>query len=179
MSFTRKFYTSDTHFNHRNILSLCSRPFADIVEHDEALIQRWNSVVGVDDIVYHLGDFGFRLSEDEARIRSIFSRLQGRKYLIIGNHDVRKDGSLHPVLADLDWSAPPTHMMQTTDCGKRLVLCHYALREWQGTRKGSYHFYGHSHGNLPGVGRSRDVGVDLADVQFQPRTFQELTRGME
>ena len=44
---------------------------------------------------------------------------------------------------------------------------------------GAFHFYGHAHGALAGIGRSRDVGVDMPDVAFRPRTFAELTRGMK
>jgi calcineurin-like phosphoesterase family protein len=63
MSFVRKFYVSDTHFLHANILTMQPRPFGSIEEHDEHLIRTWNSVVGADDIVYHLGDFAFSLVE--------------------------------------------------------------------------------------------------------------------
>lgn len=59
--------------------------------------------------------------------------------------------------------------------GELVVLCHYPLRSWHRSFRGSWHFYGHCHGSVPGLGRSRDVGVDVADVAFTPRTFQELT----
>jgi hypothetical protein len=32
---------------------------------------------------------------------------------------------------------------------------------------------------MPPLGRSRDVGVDLPDVDFSPRTFAELTANLE
>jgi calcineurin-like phosphoesterase family protein len=35
------FFTSDQHLGHRNIIRLCSRPFASIEEMDETLISRW------------------------------------------------------------------------------------------------------------------------------------------
>ena len=58
--FSRKdriFFTADTHWGHRNIIRYCQRPFADVDEMNEALITNWNSTVGKDDIVFHLGDF--------------------------------------------------------------------------------------------------------------------------
>ena len=51
------FFTSDHHFYHSNIIKYCQRPFHSVEEMNEEMIRRWNSVVGVDDTVYYLGDF--------------------------------------------------------------------------------------------------------------------------
>lgn len=177
MSYVRKFYISDTHFNHTNILGMQPRPFKSIEQHDEEIISRWNAAVGEDDVVYHLGDFALGLNNPE-RIQAIFTRLNGRKFLVFGNHDVRRDGDLHPTIAGLGWAARPEALTLVKDEGQHVVLAHYAQRVWQGRIKGSWHFYGHAHGRLPAEGRSRDVGVDLPDVDFTPRTFRELTKGM-
>lgn len=82
--------TSDTHFNHKNILvyEAAARPFKDKEEMNETLIQRWNEKVGIYDVVIHLGDFAFATPN---KIRGITERLKGRKFLLLGNHDrVRK-----------------------------------------------------------------------------------------
>lgn len=84
----RTFFTSDTHFGHRNLLSAKMhrpRPFSSIEEHDEALIRAWNAVVRPDDIVWHLGDFAYRC--DLSYAAGIRARLNGRIRLIRGNHD--------------------------------------------------------------------------------------------
>ncbi len=178
MAFTRKFYTGDSHFGHEGMLTFGNRPFASIAEMDRTLIDLWNSTVGKDDIVYHLGDFAFGLG-DAGRVQSIFKQLNGRKYLVLGNHDVRSDGSIHPTLAALDWAAAPVHMMEVKDESQRLILCHYSLRAWNASHHGSYHFFGHSHGKLDGYGRSRDVGVvDMPDCGYAPRTFKQLVASM-
>ena len=78
--------TSDTHFNHNNIIKYCDRPFADADEMNEALIENWNSVVKDGDIVYHLGDVYMG-----GKIEPILRRLKGRKRLILGNHDNGKN----------------------------------------------------------------------------------------
>ena len=178
MAYTRKFYTADTHFGHPLMVSEGHRPFASTLEMDQFLIDQWNSVVAPDDMIFHLGDFccGDR---DPVRIKRIFDKLKGRKYLILGNHDVRSDGSIHPSVANLGWEAPPTAMMETRDEGERVILCHYSLRTWAASHHGSWHFYGHSHGALPTYGRSRDVGVDCRDTAFTPRTFKQLVAGMD
>lgn len=77
------FFTSDQHFGHFNIIRLCSRPFGTVEEMDEALLSKWNAKVKADDIVYILGDLFFRA----AKIEPILKALNGRKHLIVGNHD--------------------------------------------------------------------------------------------
>ena len=53
---SRKFYISDLHFGHKNILGFDNRPFVDIEQMNNELIRRWNSVVSDGDVVYVLGD---------------------------------------------------------------------------------------------------------------------------
>lgn len=79
-----RWFTSDTHFGHKRIIELCNRPFADVEEMNEAVVNNWNSVVAHDDEVYHLGDvaLGPWVEWD-----SILTRLNGYKILVIGNHD--------------------------------------------------------------------------------------------
>lgn len=45
---------------------------------------------------------------------------------------------------------------------QKVILCHYAFRTWDCTHHGSYNLYGHSHGNLPPIGKQLDVGIDNA-----------------
>lgn len=79
------FFISDTHFGHRKIIQFEheARPFDTIEEHDEKLIENWNSVVRDRDTVWHLGDvlFGTRSFE-------LIHRLKGHKKLVMGNHDM-------------------------------------------------------------------------------------------
>ncbi len=78
------FFTSDTHFSHRNVMRYCGRPFKTVEECDEAMIARWNAVVGPSDTIYHLGDVSMHIKP----IERILPRLNGHKILIIGNHDL-------------------------------------------------------------------------------------------
>ena len=77
---------SDTHFHHKNIIELCNRPFDNVKEMDEYMINQWNKTVKKHDTIFHLGDFGFGKSEE---IQETISKLNGRKILIMGNHDRR------------------------------------------------------------------------------------------
>ena len=78
------FLIGDCHFGHRNIIKYCNRPFADVEDMTEKLIKNWNSAVGANDIVYVVGDFALCSKQ---KIIEIGQRLNGRKRLILGNHD--------------------------------------------------------------------------------------------
>ena len=82
------YFTSDTHFGHKNIITYCDRPFASVEDMDETLINNWNAYVKQDDFIYHLGDVAFAKAP---RVREIIGRLHGQKYLIKGNHDKLSD----------------------------------------------------------------------------------------
>ena len=83
----KTFLISDTHFgdNLKGIINFENRPFKGRDDMIDGLILRWNSVVGSDDKVYHLGDVFWGMTDEERK--SIISRLNGEKYLIMGNHD--------------------------------------------------------------------------------------------
>lgn len=80
----RVWITSDTHFNHANIIKYCDRPFGSVEEMNDALVENWNSVVGENDKVIHLGDFAFG---NRSKVEAVKKRLKGKIDLILGNHD--------------------------------------------------------------------------------------------
>jgi len=77
-------FTSDTHFGHKNILQFepAARPFATVEDMNEQLITNWNSRVKPNDVIYHLGDLAFGKHNI-----LLAQRLNGRKRLVLGNHD--------------------------------------------------------------------------------------------
>lgn len=85
MANSRIFFTSDTHFGHKNIIEYCNRPFDSVEQMNDFIIKQWNSVVRENDTVYHLGDVCLGLRKEE--IAEILSKLNGTKYLVKGNHD--------------------------------------------------------------------------------------------
>ena len=102
------YFIADTHFGDDNIRRYENRPFEDIKEMDKTLISNWNNVVGPDDFVYILGDFGVENGDFR-----ILSSLNGIKYLVKGNHDTnsneyyRKIGFKevydHPIIIEGFW----------------------------------------------------------------------------
>lgn len=87
--------TSDTHFGHANIIKYCARPFKNLQDMDDTLVENWNSVVKPGDKVYHLGDVYFKNGKSVEYWDHFFTRLHGQKRLVLGNHDDAKDMILH------------------------------------------------------------------------------------
>ncbi|MGB7296179.1 MAG: hypothetical protein WBC70_11375 [Candidatus Aminicenantales bacterium] len=118
---------------------------------NEALIASWNARVGKNDLVYHLGDFAW------GDWRPILEQLNGDIILISGGHDKRwQKNHRARFLQRAD-------LMDIVIEGKSIVLCHYCLRVWNKSHYDSWHLFGHSHGRLPALGKSLDVGVDGHD----------------
>jgi calcineurin-like phosphoesterase family protein len=161
-------FTADTHFGHSNIIKYSNRPFASKDEMDSKLIENWNTEIGQYDTVYHLGDFCFR-SQSEGQ--SILDRLNGKKHLIVGNHD--------KVGVGLKGWESIDHYKEVSIDGQFIVLCHYAMRVWSKSHHGAWQLYGHSHGSLPDDPNalSFDVGVDCHN--YQPLNMDDIRRIMK
>ena len=100
------FLTSDLHFGHDREFLWGPRGFQSSKEHDEAIIANWNSVVEPMDDVYVLGDI---MLGDNEWGKSCMERLEGRIYLIRGNHDTDKRWYeeypyIHTVEAQYGWA---------------------------------------------------------------------------
>lgn len=157
------FVTSDTHFGHTNILLYCARPFENVTQMNESLIERWNAVVTNGDIVYHLGDFAFMKAE--LIIPNIISRLNGRIKLIPGNHD-RQMKKLSHTFEGVTAFERLSPLEKVEIEGRHFVLCHFPLEEWENQKYDFIHLHGHTHGNTGGhnaqIKSNRfDVGVDV------------------
>lgn len=136
------FYIADCHFGHDKARKLDERHFSTVKEMDEVMIERWNSVVTrKKDEVVILGDFCFGKGE---RANELLRRLNGKKYLVTGNHDrlFLRDKKFDPSL--FEWIKP---YAERKDNGRKLVLCHYPIICYNGQYHGdtTYMLYGHVH----------------------------------
>lgn len=166
------YFTSDLHFHHKNIIQHSKRPFSSVETMNESLIKNWNARVSPSDAVYILGDV--TLKGTKLAMESL-SPLQGKKYLVKGNHDsfVEKDYFNHSIFEEI---AP--YMELRTD-NQLYVLCHYPMEEWNGYFEDSIHLHGHIHStpqyneNQRARGNRRyDVGVDAN--RYAPVSLEEI-----
>lgn len=166
-------FTSDTHFSHRNIIKYYPETrgrFKDIEEMNEAIIEEWNKRIKPNDTIYHLGDVIFGNSQDAEKI---IRRLNGKKILIAGNHD-------HKLLNDVKfinlWKSIRLEPYELKIDNRRIILFHFPMIDWNFRWEGSFHLHGHTHGKkLDGMTKCRrmDVGVDTRP-QLSPWNWEEI-----
>jgi calcineurin-like phosphoesterase family protein len=166
----RKFFvTSDTHFGH-HMMATRIRGFYDIQDHDEYLINKWNSIVPADGKVLMFGDISFA---NRLNTEAILDRLSGEKYVIPGNHDDSKrlrywfGDNVLPELTNVKLTGTePNEIIE-------FVASHYPLAAWDGSDRGSLQLHGHLHSKnnrsdahfcapYHGAGSRYDVGIDNA-----------------
>jgi len=165
--------TSDTHFDHINIMKYepsRSELFKDNIEMTEKLIENWNSVVKDDDLIFHLGDVFFC---NATRMKDISVRLNGRKILIRGNHD---KGVSNSKFRKLGFEVFNYYFIDD------FLLSHYPQNESvlktainYGLLKGNIH--GHVHSQIDGLDKDiyKCVSVELTD--FKPISYEIVKRG--
>lgn len=134
----RRFVIADTHFGHNNIIGYENRPFRDVREMDNSLIEMWNSIVGDDDLVYMLGDF--TLSRNKEIIANLVSKLNGRKILIMGNHDTRRPKDY--VECGFEVATRKPMMVEPG-----VILMHEPFEDKFLIAKNYLYFFGHVHAN--------------------------------
>lgn len=180
----KKFYISDWHYGHENIMVFDNRPFKTLEEMNAALVERWNSVVTSSDIVYVLGDM-FWCKSSEAI--PILDRLNGQKFLIRGNHDRCNDGRF------LKKFAKVTEYLEVEDDGRKVVLCHYPIPCFKNHFYGWYHLYGHVHNSFEANMMEHtkylmqelyghqclmfNVGAMMPWMDYTPRTLNQIIGG--
>lgn len=164
-------FTSDHHFGHKNIIRFCERPFESVEAMNEELIKRWNERVQPNDRVYHLGDVALCSSE---KLESILDRLNGKIFLIKGNHEGTAQSRPHRFEWIKDYFELSIKDETIPSRKQKIILCHYAMRTWNGGHRGTFQLYGHSHGTLPDDPNllAIDVGVDCHD--FYPISYEEV-----
>ena len=168
-------FTADTHFGHKNIIRYCQRPFVDVEEMNRVLIENWNSVVGSDDLVFHLGDFSVG---GAAEWTSLLNILNGEIFLILGNHDMNN------VDQGFMRRFKRASMQMLISIGKqRIYLNHYPFLCYGGAYRNTWQLFGHVHTNQQSTGLDSprlkqlfptqyDVGVD--NNNYHPVSFDQL-----
>ncbi len=155
------FFIGDTHFGHKGIITFEAtkpfRPFATIEEHDEELVRRWNNVVRKGDLVWHLGDFCFG-----SRNLAIAGRLNGRKKLVMGNHDS------YPTAEYLKYFEK---LYGAIGVGEDFLLTHIPVQEGQFERW-KYNIHGHLHTNV--MNDRRYINVSCEHVNLTPISLEEI-----
>lgn len=155
------FVISDMHFNHEKIIQYCNRPFKNVTDMNETIIKNWNETVSNKDVVICLGDVGLGRAE---QLEPIIRKLNGKKILILGNHDnfsedkYRELGfhtvSRFPIIYNgfFIMSHTPMELSETTPY---------------------FNFYGHVHNDSKYVDNATSKCVSVERIGYRPYCFME------
>jgi len=157
--------TSDFHFNHKNVINM-GRKFDTIEQHNNYIVDQFNSVVGKDDLVYVLGDVGFTPLKD---VKTWVSRLNGRKVLILGNHDKGRIGEYR----SMGFIEVLTHPFYYSD---QIILSHLPLRECLNNPY-CINVHGHLHFNYLELPNFFNCNIDMNNYKpVNIKVYEELAR---
>jgi len=190
-------FTSDTHYDHKNICSATSewsedneskgqRQFNSLEEMNTVLVNNINAVVLPDDTLFHLGDWSFNGFDN---IRKFRERLTCKNiYIVLGNHDhhiERNKDNIQELFAgisignlELELNYRSLRNMGLNE-KQRFFLNHYPVCSWKDMKRGVIHLFGHVHlskGAKIMKGKAMDVGVDGND--YKPYSFFDVMRIM-
>ena len=163
---------SDTHFNHSKILEFTQggrsiRPFSNVDEMNQTMLDNWANTVKPQDTVIHLGDVLFGENKVEW-LEANFAKLPGKKRLVLGNHDNPKH--LAPFFKDIqmwiDMSDKGFLFSHTPQHPSTLAESHRF-----GTGK-VLNVHGHIHTNPSPEGPYKCVCVE--QINFTPLDIEEL-----
>ena len=160
-----KWFISDTHFFHANILKFTGddglrirAEFNTLEEMHETIIQNWNSLVGDNDYVYHLGDVTFRY---DGAFNNLMSRLKGKKRLIVGNHDKLTNPALGKHFEKIEiWKG-----FSDKEAGLAFTASHFPLPQYV-LRNGKHNAHGHIHQNKSPEAHQRNFSVEA--INYTP-----------
>ena len=167
---SKTWFTSDTHFSHRNIIKMRTdvdkplRDYVDIDEMNEDMVDKWNSLVAPHDKVIHLGDVAFAMKELNSL--EILNRLNGKKTLVMGNHDYKAKQYMEY------FSNVCGCMEYTLDGDKRVILTHIPVH----TSQVDYRFVGNVHGHLhsDSIPDDRYICVSVEQFNMAPVSRDEI-----
>lgn len=162
------FFISDTHFDHKNIIRYCKRPFKSTAEMNKKMLQNWNKTVKSNDIVFFLGDLSF--GKNGRKAEYWLKKLKGNIYYIKGNHE---------------------NISRKTNVYKRLIIKYKGEKfflvhdpkdvppSWEG-----WAICGHHHNNKPVEfplvnKKTKRINVSVELIDYTPIQFERLLEKMQ
>jgi len=177
----KTFFISDLHLGHANCIRFDRRPWETVEEMDMEIIRRWNRKVRPEDHVYVLGDFAYK---NRTPIEDYTNQLNGFIHLIRGNHDKRSE-EYESCFREVTDYKDMAVMADGVKC--RLILSHYFIPFYDGSRHMAFMLHGHTHKSTESVIEEKlkeeirrkglrceayNVGAMWQD--YEPQTLEEI-----
>lgn len=159
----REFFISDLHFDHKNIIRYCNRPFSSVDEMNHFIVNTWNKTVDLGDTVYFLGDLCY--GRGNRKIGYWIKKLNGNIVFIRGYHDRLSGVLFHDYLI-------------LNRANEKLMLIHNprdAPADWDG-----WIVHGHAHNNqseYPLVNKeNKTINVSAELLDYKPISLGEMMK---
>lgn len=143
------YFMSDLHYNHENIMYMGDGRDFDTLEIMNAyILNTLRGTLTPDDIVFDLGDLGWKSSPDE--LKTIIGACGGAKiYKVMGNHD---NENLYNDKGIKSMFSLVTDFLEIGIRDKdgsvyQLSLFHNPIDDFNNMYRGGLHLFGHVHGN--------------------------------
>lgn len=169
---------SDLHEKHHNIIKYANRPFKDVNEMHNVIVNNWNSIVKETDRVLLLGDIMF--SHDVNEILTFLHSLKGKLIVVLGNHDKPLE-KLFNENKYREWNKKiyiaGGLLELKVDVGhnsfEKMTFCHYPMLSWNGSFHGRSMCYGHVHQNsIKDLKNSYNVCCEV--LNYKPTLIREV-----
>ena len=172
---TNLYFISDLHIGHGNVIKFDERPFKNVNEMHQVMIENWNKKISDDDIVYFLGDLFYKVKSNFAK--SFVHQLNGDIKVILGNHDRFSKLASFDRFSDIQ--SYQRVKVKTEDINQDLILFHFPILTWDKHHKDSWHLHGHSHHNLSKTvyGRNHYYKRKVLDVGCNGHDYTPLSFG--
>jgi calcineurin-like phosphoesterase family protein len=168
-----KFYISDLHLQHTNVLKYDNRPFDNIEEHDKQVIENINSVVGSTDELYLLWDISRKANKSIENLARIKCK---NVFFLQGNHDFSKYLKIYEKLW---WT---NLWLCHLDKDAKVMLCHYPMDEWFHSRHKEpdtyINIHWHSHWNSRAIKNRIDVWMTFNPIN-KPLSLDNIKEMVE
>lgn len=167
------FFSSDNHYNHSNFLTFLRndgvtkiRPeFADVDEMNEVMIERHNSVVGLYDKWYCMGDLFIgkgRVSRE--KFHEIMPRLNGKKRLILGNHD------------DLKMAEYSQHFEKIMESRRMDAMLFTHRPAFLGSVESHVKASVHGHIHEQNINDPRYLNLSVEQINYTPISYEDIVK---
>lgn len=144
-----RYFTSDPHFGHKNVIVFERTRFKTPEEHDVYLLQQymsWAKKLKKDDELYVLGDWG------DTFYLWIMTQFKCKTIFVYGNHDKQADKPLFAKAFDEVHEYPIW-------LSNKLVVSHIPVAVWEDT----VNIHGHLHGSVLDSNNYINCSIHVAD----------------
>jgi len=165
-----KFFTSDWHFFHKQVIGYCDRPFKNEKHMRNAIVNNFNEVVRKKDSTFILGDVAMLGGSQWEALKGVIQKLNGTKHLIYGNHDEFR----WQRYVDIGFTTVHSALWLEED-GLSIVMAHdpsvYCTLE-----PDTIFLHGHIHTLYKSIPERRVLNVGVDQWDFYPINIEQIKK---